>query len=160
MERFQDNRETRWGISKPTFEDPTLIQCPECGSKAAVVPSVDDQDTYKATCFTCGFSKEESGERNGFWWHDDNPSDGYLGYQLWLHSECAGHSLWVFNMRHLTLLESFIGAQLRERQMDEQKGWHNSSLISRLPKWMKSKSNRNQLLRCLQKLREQAQSVK
>ena len=62
--------------------------------------------------------------------------------------------LWAFNRRHLELLESYVEAKLRERHEDEDQGWANTSLVSRLPAWMKSAKNREEVLKGLARLRE------
>jgi len=152
--RHIDNRESRWGISQPTTEDPTLIVCPKCNSKAVVLPAADG--VVKASCITCGFTNSKTDDNRAFYWHDENPTDGYFGYDLWLQIICLGNSLWAFNNRHLDILESYISADLRQRENDEKWGWQNSSLTSRLPKWIKSSKNRGELLKSLSKLREKA----
>jgi len=147
-----DERESRWSRTSPTIEDPTLIVCPRCTKKAKVIPISDH--TYRAACAYCGFTEEHPENNHGFYWQDDNPTDGYFGYDLWLKTTCCGYSFWAFNVRHLDLLESYIGAKLRERTKDEKWGWQNSSLISRLPKWLKSTKNRDEILRSIKYLRK------
>jgi len=153
-ERHVDKRETRWSISEPTTEDPTLIVCPKCACKGLVIPSKNER--LKTVCSSCGFSTEQSEENHGFYWHDENPTDGYFGYNLWLQTNCAGHLLWAFNLRHLDILESFVSAKLRQRVKDEKWGWQNSSLTSRLPNWIKDKKNRDAVIKSLRILREKA----
>ena len=41
---------------------------------------------------------------------------------------------------------------LRERTQDNL-GWHNQSIASRLPKWMKESKNRDNILKGISKLR-------
>jgi hypothetical protein len=91
-----------------------------------------------------------------FGWHAENPTDGYFGADLWLQTRCVGRSLWAFNRRHLDILEGYVAASLRERERDEEWGWRNTSLASRLPTWMTSGSNRNAVLEGLRSLREKA----
>jgi len=86
----------------------------------------------------------------------ENPTDGYFGFDLWLKTSCVGHSLWAFNIKHLEFLESYVSAKLREREEGEKFGWHNSSLASRLPKWIKSSKNREALLKALNELKSKA----
>lgn len=149
--RFKEEREHRFTISKPTEDDPVLIACPKCSSKAAVVPCGDDK--VRASCFECGYSAEKSSNGRSFYWYEDNPTDGYFGFDLWLRTDCNGNSLWAFNAKHLKFLESYVSAKLRERNKDEEWGWSNSSLASRLPKWIKSAKNRDALLRAITELK-------
>ena len=47
----------------------------------------------------CGYNIEKSSKGGSFYWYDENPTDGYFGFDLWLKTYCAGHSLWAFNLR-------------------------------------------------------------
>lgn len=145
-------RESRWTISEPTAEDPTLVECPKCSAKAIIY--LVTEEVVRVTCDSCAFTEERSTKHRACYWYDENPTDGYFGYNLWLQIECAGNSLWAFNTRHLNVLEKFVSANLRQRNMDKEWGWHNSSLVSRLPKWIKSSKNRESILKSLKKLRE------
>ena len=153
--RYLDEGDTRLDISKPTREDPTLVVCPACASKAFVLPLFEEETTVKAVCPSCGFSKTTPGTSLRFNWHADNPTDGYFGLTLWLTTRCAGHSLWAFNNRHLDLLEAYVSAQLRERGRD-QTGWRNASVASRLPRWITSASNREEVRGAIRALRKKA----
>ena len=53
----------------------------------------------------------------------------------------------------MQLFEAYIKADLRQRRQNEN-GWRNASLASRLPKWIKSYKNREQLIKAIDKLRE------
>ncbi|MCW8875904.1 MAG: hypothetical protein OQK04_19230 [Kangiellaceae bacterium] len=152
--RFKDGREHRFTISKPAEADPVLIFCPKCSSKAVVVPL--GKDNVRASCAECGYTEDKSSNERSFYWYDDNPTDGYFGFNLWLKIDCAGNSLWAFNNEHLELLESYVSANLRERTKDEELGWRNSSIASRLPKWIKSSKNRGVLLKAINELKARA----
>ena len=148
--RHLETNDSRWSISEPTHEDPTLIRCPKCSKLAKVFPS--ENDAVRAVCGHCNFQQSVSNSRRAFAWYDENPTDGYFGYDLFLQTACVGKSLWAFNLRHLRLLEEYVGAQLRERTSDPDYGWRNSSLTSRLPKWLKSAKNRDAVLKGIHKL--------
>jgi hypothetical protein len=74
--------------------------------------------------------------------------DDYFGLSLWLQTECGGHVLWAKNEGHLLFLERYVAADLRERTPNM-----NGSLPSRLPTWIKLAKHRDEVLRCLQRLR-------
>ena len=152
--RFKDGREHRFTISKPTEADHVLIACPKCSSKAVVVPLGEDK--VRASCVECGYTKDKSSNGRSFYWNDDNPTDGYFGFNLWLRTDSVGNSLWAFNNEHLEFLGSYVSASLRERTKDEEWGWCNSSLASRLPKWIKSSKNRGALLKAINELKTKA----
>ena len=154
VNRSKEDRESRWSISSPTREDPILIVCPKCDEKASVIPFTENE--VKATCFNCGFSETKSTEERTYYWYEGNPTDGVFEFDLWLTSQCNGHPLWAFNLKHLIYLENYISADLRERSRDDKLGWSNSSLTSRLPKWMKSAKNREALLKAIAQLRTKA----
>jgi len=150
--RFKEKREHRFTISKPTENDPVLIVCPKCLNKAEVLPS--GEDLVRASCLQCGFTTNKSSHERSFYWHDENPTDGYFGFDLWLKTDYCGNSLWAFNSKHLEFFESYVSANLRERTQDETWGWSNSSLASRLPKWISSAKNRDSLLKAIKILKD------
>jgi len=137
----------------PRLDDPTLIVCPKCAKRASVVPV--NEETVRANCFACGFSTEAPILPRGYAWGAETPTDGFFGCELWLRTNCEGHSLWAFNQRHLTFLEDFVAARLRERRRDPY--WRNASLGSRLPQWIKSSDNRESLLKAIEKLKKMAE---
>ena len=159
--RYIDYREHRFSISEPTPSDPTLIVCPKCTKMARVI-LYDQQPEIgyivKAVCTHCGFTNQKTGAERAFYWHEEEPSDGYFGYRLWLKTPCCGNSLWAFNIRHLELIESYVMAEIRENPKDGL-GYANSSIASRLPKWIKSSKNREQVLSCIHKLKQMANNV-
>ena len=153
--RIVDKGEHRFSISIPINEDPTPIKCPQCSQKAFVVLADEKPElgyAVKAVCPNCGFSSQKVTTERKFFWQEDEPSDGFFDYQLWMRVDCCGESLWAFNLRHLEFLEEFVQAELRERPKDGL-GHANGSLSSRLPKWIQSGKHRDKLLRCLEKLR-------
>jgi len=154
--RYKEEHEDRFDISMPTVEDPTLVVCPKCSKMAKVFPSNEKPKigySMRVACTNCGYVKEKTDNVRRYYWHDEDPTDGYFKYPLWLKNSCCGHPLWVFNRHHLEFLEKFVSAELREREQKDKYGWSNGSLMSRLPKWIKSKKNRKKILECLAKLR-------
>ncbi len=150
--RHLETRDSRWSLSEPSSDDPTLILCPKCSKLAKIFPM--ENDAVRAVCEYCNFQNAVPNSRRAFAWYDENPTDGYFGYDLFLQTPCAGKSLWVFNLRHLKVLEEYVGAQLRERANDPDVGWSNSSLTSRLPKWLKSAKNKKAILKGILKLKK------
>jgi hypothetical protein len=77
--------------------------------------------------------------------------DPYFGLPLWLVADCRGHALWAYNTEHLDLLESFVSARVREpgRRLPAAR----SSLIEKLPSWMKQAKHRDDILRAIARLR-------
>ena len=155
-QKFSDKREHRFVISKPTSSDPTLVVCPKCEGMAKVFPFGEQPKigfSMRITCSSCSYVGDKQDTKQSYSWYDEDPTDGYFGYSLWLKIPCCGHSLWAFNKRHLNFLIDFVSAELRERSQDDY-GWANSSLASRLPKWIKAGKNRDKIMSCLAKLQK------
>jgi len=147
--RFNDDRRTKWSMVAAKEDSPLLVVCPQCQKKAIVLHR---NSIAIASCIFCGFSKKKSMDTRIYDWYDANPKDGVFGYHLWLYVDCLGNSLWAYSEEHLYFLEKYVGAVLRQRRQDEY-GWANASLSSRLPLWIKRSKNRAKLLKCLKALR-------
>jgi len=79
-------------------------------------------------------------------------------HPLWLRASCCGGELlWAANEEHLTYLESYIGASLRERPeaviSPMGRRWVGKGLSWQLPDWMKSAKHREEVVAVLAKLR-------
>lgn len=145
-----------------SFTNEFLVVCPFCGKQALVkkgnqAPPLDT----KLTCVACGYNKTLSetppekimvGRRlvlaRSYMY--GTFIDPYFKLPLWLISPCRGELLWAYNYEHLTFLENFIAAKLRERNF----GYNaNSSMGSRLPKWMTSEKNRVHVIKAIRALK-------
>ncbi|PSB58517.1 hypothetical protein [Chamaesiphon polymorphus] len=139
-----------------SFSEYILVKCPKCSLRAVVFASDRDrQDLFaphRFVCAACGATKDWTGAQVNRNW-DCEPVDYYFQYPLWLQTPCCGHTLWAYNFRHLDLIEAFVSAKLRERRPDENYGWSNQSLYSRLPKWIKSGKNRSSILKAIERMR-------
>jgi hypothetical protein len=150
--RFSDKRTQIY-----EFANQFLVECPRCSKKAEVLIKVETRQNKptlflprRLSCLSCGYSKE---------WTDNSLAihpnqDWYFELPLWLSTPCCGKVLWAYNVQHLDFLEDFVKARLRERTKDDMYGWSNRSLASRLPKWMQSAKNRDEVLRCIARLRK------
>ena len=150
--RFSDKR-----IQIYEFSNQFLVVCPQCDRKAEVLIEVETQQNKPAlffprrlSCSSCGYSKEWAD--NGLAIHPNQ--DWYFELPLWLSIPCCGEILWAYNAQHLDFLEDFVKARLRERTNDDMHGWSNRSLASRLPKWIQRAKNRDEVLKCITKLRK------
>lgn len=134
------------------FSDEFLVVCPRCSKCAKVEIDSVRQDASlgwrsprKVVCPGCAYSKIWTGDSIST---GDN-RDWYFRLPLWLQVPCCGEILWAYNVYHLNFLEDYVGSALRERRPNK-----NSALASRLPAWMKEAKNRDEILKCLRKLRE------
>jgi hypothetical protein len=72
---------------------------------------------------------------------------------LWLRAEFRGHTVWAFNHRHLHALRSYVVADLRERTPRQGAA---TSMVEKLPGWMTSAKNRDDVVAVLDRLGERA----
>jgi hypothetical protein len=150
--RFEDTGESIY-----SFMDDTLVACPQC-SACATSRRKEERPApanwfcpRRLTCSRCSYVRDWAQREIGRGWY--KALDDYFELPLWLQTPTCGEVLWAYNERHIEFLEAFVGARLRERVRDEKDGWSNGSLASRLPAWMKSGKNRDEVLRGLVRLR-------
>lgn len=158
VKRFEDTLESIYD-----FGTEFLVVCPKCQAMAKVIPvdivQTDNIKRCKLVCANCGLNKIDRKTR--LWWIQSGGSpdstsvtiggafDWYFKEPLWLQTECCRHVLWIYNEKHLDFVEGYVAASLRPRTTGS-----DQSLASRLPKWIKSAKNRDDILHGLKKLRE------
>jgi len=125
-------------------ESEVLVVCPSCSSRAAVLPVFAGR---RLTCSSCGLARETSGTTS-VW---GEPVDPWFHAPLWLRADVRGHTLWAFNDRHLDALRSYIAAGLGERTP---RPGAPTSMLEKLPDWMTSAKNRDDVLAVLDRLGE------
>ncbi|MCU0240403.1 MAG: hypothetical protein MUC29_13265 [Pyrinomonadaceae bacterium] len=145
--RFSDNGKLIY-----EFGEEFLVVCPKCNSLAKVgLPETDSEKINnrlfaprKVFCLSCLFrdtwTKKQISIGGNFDW--------YFGLPLWLQISCCGETLWAYNYKHLEFIENYVSANLRERTPNL-----NKSVASRLPKWIKSAKNRDEILKAIKKLK-------
>ena len=130
-----------------------LIVCPRCSDQAKVLlngnvefnPANHLFKPRKLVCTHCAFT--EIWQKKTV--YAGGNVDWYFRQPLWLEISCCGKALWAYNLEHLQMLEDYVSAKLRERT---QKG--RSSFLSKLPQWIKSAKNRDEILKAIGKLKE------
>jgi hypothetical protein len=137
--RFKSQR-----LSIYKFYNKIIIHCPKC-QKKAFIEKIDKNknDIFSKEilyCNYCGYNKKGTLIFNS------------KLFDLWLKTDCNGKELWALNEEHLKYLKEFVQAKIRERKKDDELGWSNQSLESRIPNWIKSAKNRDKILKCIQKL--------
>ncbi len=155
-ERFLDT-----GTRIYEFYDEFLVVCPKCGKLAKVI--IDETEFEKLSkrktekfrnqyfaprrlvCLSCLHRDFWKGNQIGV----GGNVDWYFRLPLWLQISACGETLWAYNLKHLEMLENYVSAKLRERTS---KG--RSSFLSKLPKWIKSAKNREEILKAIGKLKE------
>ena len=143
------------------FADEVLVACPACGRRATVRLHALAQPVKRGpfqahrearlACTHCG----RNARRAAFVRRIHGPADTVFGHPVWLQARCAGRTLWAYNARHLDALEEFVRAGLRERRRSEPHGWRNAAWTSRIPRWLSSARHRDEVLRCIARLRRE-----
>lgn len=142
-----------------------LIVCPHCQKCAQVLTHQEEECVQvRLICASCGLAKAWVQNHAGIYTGADParydegaicigaPVDWYFHEPLWLQEHCCGHILWAYNGEHLAWLRTFVSDRQRQRAPHPEHGWSNRSLISRLPKWVKSASNRKALLQAITRM--------
>jgi len=146
------------------FAHDVLVRCPSCGQCARVFsPTTDEPPTaqrpWRLTCLHCGFNTQQSSRccrviDNG----TINPvRDPVFRTPVWLQAPCCGGKLlWAYNLDHLAFLESFVAATIRKRSdaVRTGNGYRRMSMIAKLPAWLKAAKHREEILRTIQRLRD------
>lgn len=145
------------------FAKNILVACPACAGKALVrgegfgspKPEISE---IKAVCAACGYNKtlenipkrEEPKQKRGKILIFGAPVDPFFHLPVWLQTEFSGEVLWAYNLEHLDFLAAHVGAKLRERTGANRP----RSIGSRLPRWMTSAANREEVLKTIEKLKK------
>ncbi|MEH1943054.1 MAG: hypothetical protein V7L01_22920 [Nostoc sp.] len=157
--RFRD-----YGKRLSDFEEEILVRCPQCDCPAKILTVKSEQSSLSSikriTCQHCSYTKQQpkDGKRKAallLWQNNSSYGilDHFFGLPLWLQTSCCGQVLWAYNEAHLNFLESYVRSRLRERLPDNTLGWHNGSLASRLPRWIKLTQHREKVLHKIQQLK-------
>jgi hypothetical protein len=138
-------------------EQPIQVVCPSCRDRAEVAPRPTEEPRgrystawpRRLVCGGCGHVRDWPGDATGFASHWGCGLDPFFHLPLWLRADCCGgRTLWAFNQPHLDILAGYVAAHLRERGPVG-----GQTLVARLPTWLKSASNRAEILRTIDRLR-------
>lgn len=103
--------------------------------------------TLPAECPRCGHAQPVAVR----WYPHHDAAEGVeplLGLALVLREAVgAGREVWAFNHAHLQALKAYVGARLRERACD-----HQRSYFMRLPAWIKSAKQRDDVLAAIARI--------
>jgi hypothetical protein len=138
--RYRDGGSALYDWAQPEV----LVVCPRCAARAVVRPS---GSARRLTCSSCGLARETSGKTSTW----GEPVDPWFLRPLWLQAELLGHTVWAFNDRHLDALRAHVAAGLRERTPSRGAAM---SMLEKLPAWMTSAKNRDDVVGVLDGLSE------
>ena len=128
------------------------VYCHQCAHQITVaIPGVKAQKlAMKVTCPTCGSQEayKPTYTPSAPAPVRDVSTDPFFGMPLWYQESFKGNVLWAYNAEHLLYLEQYIAAKLRERN-----GLVSMTMVERLPLFIKSAKNREELLKLLGRMK-------
>jgi hypothetical protein len=137
-------RDPRTHVHDLTTRDIWVV-CPRCTAAAVVRPAL-----RRLSCTRCAHT---DARRPTAVIARQGTHDPYFGRPLWLQASCCGgRTLWALGPEHLDLLDGYVRARLRERGP----GRIHTSLLERLPAWIKNAKHRAEITRTIQHLRATA----
>lgn len=131
------------------FQTEVWVICPSCSKKA--ITKVDyEKKRAIMFCEICGHNKQTSTETSvigikGNW---EMAAHTYFHAKLFLEHPFKNDVFFAYNGDHLTYLEQYIAANLREHK--DRTGF---TLLEKLPKFYHEAKNRKGLLSLIQKLK-------
>jgi transposase-like protein len=141
--RFQDVN-----LRLSDFEDEVWVECPGC-TKKAIATANHENKKARLLCSSCGYNKEVSTMLS-----DKatlvSAAHIYFDTVLWLQIPFRSKEVFfAYNDKHLSYLEQYIGAQLREH-----KARTHFTLLEKLPKFYHEANNREALLQLIERLKK------
>lgn len=161
-ERFADPGDTIYSL----MADEVLVKCPRCAGCASHRPlnsELAKQDWFaprRLVCTHCGLIREWHDKGIYRCWRESPARDDYFRAILWIRGSFGAHEIWAYNWPHLALIEKYVAAKLRPHVRDPEYGWANKSFVNRLPAWIASAKNRNEILATIDRIRRERQCGK
>ncbi|MFD7879100.1 hypothetical protein ACFV5G_34250, partial [Streptomyces sp. NPDC059766] len=132
------------GVTDGHFRLSALVRCPRCErvahfewrTGAAADGQGRGRSQQRVVCRSCGLSRISG------------PGGGWIRPPLWLETTTRHGTIWAYNLEHLDLLRRFVAASLRERAPWYEHG-RKMTYVARLPAWIKSAKNRDEVLRAI-----------
>ncbi len=141
-DRFRDPRTHLYALAMADI----IVVCPRCGGAAVVRPQSGATAGPRfcprnLSCLACAYSAAWQPRSASCW---GGPFDPFFRRPVWLQASCCGgKTLWAFNSEHLDLIDGYVRARLRERGPDRA----YTSLLEKLPAWIKSAKRRDEITR-------------
>ncbi len=126
--------------------------CDTCGHRIIIEEKdlKEKKELVVFTCPNCKTRREYEGNYSKYKGSIDSKQEGYdpyLNLPLWYKSLFNKDLFWAYNEKHLEFLKEYIGAKIRERQSGA-----GSSMVEKLPDFIKSSKNREKLIKKIEKL--------
>lgn len=140
----QEGRESKF---RPKID----FNCPDCGNQINQNLAITNEKVEKIaiSCEKCHSQHHIKPKYSEIEYIYDNKeiTEPYFGCPLWLQTNFKDDILWAFNREHLEHIRKYVVAKLRERQFSG-----SQSLVERLPQFIKSAKNRDEILKSIAKL--------
>ena len=132
------------------FQTEVLVVCPQCENRANARADYNEK-TARVFCANCGYNKTCSTEISvlGARGHWQLAAHAYFDASLWLKYPFKNDVVWAYNYEHLSYLEQYVSATLREH-----KDRTHFTLLERLPRFYHEAKNRAALLKIIDKLKK------
>jgi hypothetical protein len=148
---FHVERPGHWYGSMTAY---VSVKCRECNQPLSRRAEVNGEwAKLKMKCDNCGDECEYEASLSRYFMNHGLMCDAVFGLPLWLQKEFGKHLFWAFHYEHLQMLEDYVKAKLRERGISPRgKMMKNSTVVSRLPEFIKSAKNREEILKLIAEL--------
>jgi len=132
------------------FQDEVWVVCPSCQRKAIAI-NHPEQQTARLLCTHCGLNRTCATSVNvtGIPASTRQAAHSYFQAELWLQHPFKNEVFWAYNDKHLSYLEQYISARLRQHSNRS-----HFTLLEKLPKFYHEAKHREDLLKIIQKLRD------
>jgi hypothetical protein len=160
-EGFADPGDTIYSL----MADEVLIECPRCGECASHRPMESDSGTRdwftprRLICAHCGLTRDWHEKSISHRWRETPARDDYFNEILWIRGAFESQEIWAYNWRHLALIERYVAAKHRQHVRDPDFGWANRSFVNRLPTWITSAKNRDDVLRTIDRIKRERKTA-
>lgn len=109
-------------------------------------------ETIRLKCPVCGEFKNHKPKIKEveycFYIDNGTEREKWFGTELWYQTAFGNAIFWAYNKPHIEYMEKYIEADLRERNSEIA---CSSTLVARLPKFVKEAKNREKLLKVIKK---------
>jgi endogenous inhibitor of DNA gyrase (YacG/DUF329 family) len=130
--------------------------CDNCGKGIEIlVPNQNEKaDSIAVRCPYCGVTRTfepRNEEYRLVYTETGKATDPVFHLPLWFQAEVKGELFWAFNREHLLEIRSYVNSRLRERQTTT-----HTTMVERLPTFIKQAKNREAILKAIDKLVQKA----
>jgi len=138
---------------KFTYVQEIKFNCPNCAF--SVIKKIESVKTrkqaIKMSCPKCeaSYAYKPRYIKKELFYRPKEGKDPFLSLPLWLTGNLKNKMLWAYNYEHLNYLEHYIGANIRSRHSGAY-----SSMLERLPSWVKARKNREKLIKVINKIKK------